>query len=173
MVKPRVSIKIIVFFALPTLLFIGLFVHLFIFRTAVVQGVSMSPTIKNEQVIIYNRLSYLFDRPHRGDVVVIDLDGETFIKRIIGLPDETLSYIDQQLYIDEIPYRQTFISDQRSYWTHNINSTYIPEGYFYVMGDNRRNSRDSRNSLGLIAKEDIIGRAELIIYPFNEWQVIY
>ena len=173
MTKPHFTKKQRIVLSVLTFFFIGLFIHLFIFRTAIVDGHSMAPTINDQQTIIYNRLSYLFDSPHRGDVVVIKRDDETYIKRIIGLPTETLSYENQQLYIDEIPYRQTFITNERSYWTHNIKPTYIPDHYYYVMGDNRQNSRDSRNSLGLISKDNIIGRAEIIVYPFDEWQVIY
>lgn len=171
--KPHLSAKKIVFLTGLTFLFIGVFIHFFIFRTAIVDGHSMTPTVNHNETIIYNRLSYLFDSPKRGDVVVIMRDDQTYIKRIIGLPNETLSYKDQQLYIDDIAYRQTFITNKSSFWTHDISPIYIPDNHYYVMGDNRPNSRDSRNSLGFILRDEVIGRAEIVIYPFDHWQVIY
>ncbi|PXW92652.1 signal peptidase I [Streptohalobacillus salinus] len=166
--------KVLSFFVLfITLVITMLFVRQYIFKTAIVDGKSMMPTVNDEQTILYNRLSYLFSEPTRGDVVVIEKENRTYIKRIIGLPQETIEVIDQQLYINQVPYQQAFITDAQSFWTHDIVETMIPKSYYYVMGDNRRNSRDTRNSLGFIHRDEIIGRAELIIYPISSWQVIY
>ncbi|WP_440895160.1 signal peptidase I [Amphibacillus sp. Q70] len=150
-----------------------LFIRLFIFSFAQIIGESMAPTIQNEQWIITNHLAYSLNEPERGDIVTIDYNGERYIKRIIGLPNETIEITDQQLYIDGIPYEQVFITDRNSFWTHDIPKTEIPNHSYYVLGDNRRISKDSRNALGFIAKSNIIGRAEFIIYPFSDWQVIY
>ncbi|SEN65638.1 signal peptidase I [Amphibacillus marinus] len=150
-----------------------LFFNYFIFTISNVTGDSMAPTILDNQWIITNRASYLFNQPKRGDIVVIELADKTYIKRVIGLPNETLNITDQQLIINDIPYSQTFLTDDRSFWTHDVPNTLIPDGHYYVIGDHRRLSRDSRNSLGFINQADIIGRAEFIVYPFSDWQVIY
>ncbi|MCZ0703949.1 signal peptidase I [Natronobacillus azotifigens] len=154
------------------ILIIYILMRSFVFSTAVVVGDSMFPTIKNNQKIITNTLIYSFNEPSRGEVIVIDRDEKVYIKRIIGLPGETISIINQQLYIDGIPYQQTFITDAQSFRTHDVNPIKIPDGYYYVIGDNRRNSRDSRNSLGFVSKKNIIGRAEFIIQPLVDWAVI-
>lgn len=145
----------------------------FIFSFAQVVGHSMMPTIKHEQWIVTNKLSYSFNEPRRGDIVLIDLNGSQYVKRIIGLPQETIEIKDQQLYIDGIPYAQRFITDSSTFWTHDIPKTKIPDQAYYVLGDNRINSNDSRYSLGFINVSDIIGRAEFIIYPLADWQVIH
>ncbi|MBM7540407.1 signal peptidase I [Amphibacillus cookii] len=153
--------------------FLIFIINKLIFTTSQVIGDSMSPTIEDKQWIITNRLSYTFNQPSRGDVIVIELENKTLIKRVIGLPNETIEIIDQQLYIDGIPYAQTFITDADSFRTHDVPATEIPDHTYYVIGDNRRMSRDSRNDLGFIDEADIVGRAEFIIYPFSDWQVIY
>lgn len=144
----------------------------FVFSTAVVVGDSMFPTIKNDQKIIMNKSSYAFHEPSRGDIVVINLDGKIYIKRIIGLSNETLTIYNQQLYIDNIAYQQTFITDISSFRTHDVETTHIPPGYYYVIGDNRHVSKDSRNSLGFIAEDDIVGQAIFIYKPFSAWKII-
>ncbi|HHU20710.1 MAG TPA: signal peptidase I [Bacilli bacterium] len=145
----------------------------FIFSIAQVVGHSMAPTVEHNQWIITNQLSYSFNEPRRGDVILIDHDGNHYIKRIIGLPNETIEMINQQLYIDGIPYSQRFITDRSSFWTHDIPKTTIPNHSYYVLGDNRIASNDSRYSLGFIEISDIVGRAEFIIYPLSDWKVIH
>ena len=145
----------------------------FIFSLAQVVGHSMMPTIKDEQWIVTNQLSYFFIEPRRGDVVLIEQNGAQYVKRVIGLPEETIEIKNQQLYIDGTPYAQRFITDSSSFWTHDIPEIKIPDQAYYVLGDNRINSNDSRYSLGFIKASDIVGRAEFIIYPFTDWQVIH
>lgn len=148
-------------------------INIYLFPFAQIVGDSMSPTIEDEQWLITNRLPYLFNEPKRGDIVTINYKGELYIKRIIGLPNESLEIIDQQLYINGVPYAQRFITNNRTFWTHDIANVNIPSDSYYVLGDNRLFSRDSRNELGFINKSDIIGRAEFIIYPVSNWEVIH
>jgi len=161
-------IKIILF----TLIII-LPLSLITFSFSQVIGESMAPTIKNNQWIIINHLAYTLHEPERGDVVTIEHDGELYIKRIIGLPNETIEIADQQLYIDGTPYEQVFITNMISFWTNDIPQTEIPDDSYYVLGDNRRVSRDSRHTLGFIDESNITGRAEFIIYPFSDLEIIY
>lgn len=133
----------------------------------------MAPTISENQVVLYNRLSYYFSDVSRGDVIIIERDDGVYIKRVVGLPNETLSFFEQQLIVDGFSYQQNFITDSPSFWTHDVDETVIPEDHYYVVGDNRRQSRDSRNSFGYVHSNNIIGRVELVIFPFNELKTIY
>lgn len=146
------------------------------FSLSQVVGMSMSPTVEHGQWIVTNHYAYQFDQPKRGDIVTIDYKGGTYIKRIIGLPNETIEIRNQQLYIDGMPYSQNFITNTVSFWTNDIKEIDIPDDSYYVLGDNRRISRDSREglySLGFIDQGHITGRAELIVYPFSDWQIIH
>ena len=145
---------------------------IYFFPLAQIIGSSMAPTIQNEQWVLTNRLAYVFNEPKRGEIVTINHDGEFYIKRIIGLPNEEIAINDQQLFIDGIPYSQRFITNAYHFWTHDIEAVTIPNHSYYVLGDNRRFSNDSRNELGFIDYENIIGRAEFIIFPFSNWQII-
>lgn len=147
-----------------------------LFRTFIatpvrVDGSSMDSTLKDGDILILNKLDSSYKR---FDVVVINvnIDGETskLVKRIIGLPGESIEYKDNELYIndevikDATPARTSDFTLKELY---NIEE--IPDDYYFVMGDNRGYSRDSRDyTVGLIKKENIIGTTTIRIYPFNK-----
>ncbi|SDB87012.1 signal peptidase I [Pelagirhabdus alkalitolerans] len=176
MLKSLRKAKISKTILLLTILFVLVSIRLFIFEPAQVVGHSMAPTIEDDQWILMNQLSFSKDKPNRGDVVVIDLSDQIYIKRVIALPNETIRIQDQQLFIDGLPYQQNFMTDDQRFWTHDIEQTHVPSEHYYVLGDNRKLSRDSRDSytsLGFIHESDILGKAQMVIYPFNEWKFIY
>ncbi|MBP2077935.1 signal peptidase I [Oceanobacillus polygoni] len=148
---------------------IALFLRTFIFATSIVEGESMDPTLEDGERVIFNKLIYILGEPDRGDVVIIQRPTKNYVKRIIGLPGETIEINGSDLIIDGKKYVQTFLSDDAQYKTGNIGPLTIPQNSYFVMGDNRAISKDSRNGLGFIQGEEIIGRSELIIYPFSEW----
>ncbi|WP_217585749.1 signal peptidase I [Lentibacillus saliphilus] len=148
---------------------IGLLLQTFVFATSVVEGESMDPTLKNGERVIFNKFIYLFDVPDRGDIVIIQHPTKNYVKRVIGLPGETIEMNDHMLYIDDEPLKQSFIEEEAINNTGNFGPIHIPEDSYFVMGDNRAKSRDSRNGLGLIKENDIIGRSEFIYYPFDQW----
>ena len=147
----------------------------FVGERTTVEGESMNPTLHNGESLWIDKITYRFSDPKRFDIVVFppkDNPDELYIKRVIGLPGETVR-IDEWgiIYINGEPLIE-------SYGTETIISPYDakddillgPDEYF-VLGDNRNNSTDSR-IIGSIKKQDIVGRAWLRMYPFNEFGLV-
>lgn len=142
-----------------------------------VSGHSMEPTLSDGDHLLIDKLSYRFRDPKRYDIIVFPYKHEKntyYIKRIMGLPGETLQVTDGYVYIDG----QKLDSD--IYGAEVIQSPHpseapvtLGEDEYFVMGDNRNHSSDSREpSVGVIKREDLIGRAFVRIYPFDEIGVI-
>lgn len=146
-------------------------IRTFIATPVIVSGSSMDPTLKNGQVLILNKLVKKYTR---DDIVVIDakINGkkERIVKRVIGLPGETLEYKDGFLYINGKRKHDDFVSLTRDFTLESATGKKkIPSGYYFVMGDNRRNSLDSRDSrVGLVKKSNIIGKPIIRIWPLNK-----
>ena len=148
---------------------IALLIKEYIFTPIRVNGTSMYPTLEDGDLMILNEIGYHLNGVKRFDIVVVKRDGERIIKRVIGLPGETVSYKDNILYINGEEIKEDFTHDI----THNfdiseIDVTVIPEGYYFVVGDNRGNSKDSR-VIGLVSKKEIKGKTSLIFYPFSKF----
>lgn len=148
---------------------IAFFLRSFVFVTSVVDGESMEPTLEDGEIVLFNKFTYLFNDPERGDIVIINRPQKNYVKRVIALPGETIEVRNQTLYIDGEEYEQSFIPDNIQNFTGQIGPIQVPENSFFVMGDNRKLSKDSRNGLGFISEENIVGRSEFIIFPFKEW----
>ncbi|MDQ0350427.1 signal peptidase I [Alkalibacillus filiformis] len=153
--------------AIVIALVIAFILRTFVFATSVVEGASMDPTLESGERVIFNKAVYIVDEPERGDIVIIQHPHKNYVKRVIGLPNETLEARDNVLYIDGEAVDEGYLTDHELEGTGNIDPIEIPDGQYYVMGDNREISKDSRNGLGLIEGEDIIGRSEVIIFPFS------
>lgn len=147
---------------------IALFIRSFIFATSIVEGESMDPTLEDGERVIFNKIIYLIDEPERGDIVIIQRPNKNYVKRIIGLPGETIEVNSGELFINNDKYAQTFLSEEAQRQTGTFGPITVPENSYFVMGDNRAISKDSRNGLGFILKGEIIGKSEVIIYPFSE-----
>lgn len=147
-----------------------------LFRTFIatpvrVDGSSMDSTLKHGDILILNKLDTNYER---FDVVVVNvtIDGRTskLVKRVIGLPGENIEYKENELYIngkviEDVSTERT--KDFSLKELYNVGS--IPDDYYFVMGDNRSNSRDSRDyTVGLIKKEDIVGTTTIRLFPFNK-----
>lgn len=132
---------------------------------------SMMPTINPHDHLIVNRIAYIYSNPKRGDIIVFKLNGDKLIKRVIGQPGDVVDIIENRVYIngkrlDENAYLGPF-ENTYLYAGSKVTFPYIvPENYYFVMGDNRKNSKDSR-VFGPIARETILARAGFRIYPFN------
>ncbi len=144
-------------------------VRLFVAQPFIVSGESMVPTFQNGQYLIVDEFSYHFEQPHRGDVIVFRYPRDTsqfFIKRIIGLPGETVHISETGVTIDKKDNSVLTIPD--SYVANHGNGgdqTYtVPDGDYFVMGDNRPESSDSR-VWGYLPKNDIVGRVFLRLLP--------
>lgn len=141
--------------------------RLFVFDVALVEGVSMEPTLQPMDSLISSKISYKLHDPQRFDIILLDAPDESglFIKRIVGLPNEHIQITDGQVFINGSMLNEDFL--QNVYTDGNIN-TVIPDGYYFVMGDNRPASHDSRAAdIGLIARDKIDGKAIFRFYPFS------
>ncbi|GGB53474.1 signal peptidase I [Virgibacillus dakarensis] len=148
---------------------LAFFLRTFVFATSIVEGESMEPTLENGERVVFNKFIYLFGEPARGDIVIIQRPIKNYVKRVIALPGETVKMQEHQLYINGEKYEDTFVSQEAINHTGNFGPVQVPEDCYFVMGDNRAISKDSRNGLGFINKDTIIGKSEFIIYPFEEW----
>lgn len=159
------SLKLII------VIIIILFLMLYVVSVTQVVGSSMSPTLKDEEVLILNKFQYRFFDIKRGDIVSLDYeDTKYLIKRIIGLPGETVKIANNQLYINDKIYEEEYLANDLNYDDFSLADlgySKIPEDMYLVLGDNRENSLDSRE-IGLIKKEDINGKISLRIWPLNK-----
>lgn len=141
-----------------------------------VVGPSMSDTLNNNDIVLLDKISYRFTDIKRGDVVSLYYaDTKYLIKRVIGLPGEYVEFQDNKLYIDnkymEEDYVEDVITDDFS--LSELGYDEIPEDMYLVLGDNREDSLDSRDaSVGLIPKEDIIGKVRIRIWPLNKIGIV-
>ena len=135
-----------------------------------VDGFSMNPTLQNGEYILVNRLAYKTGQPNRGDIIVFRLPGDEtqdLIKRVIGLPGDTVHVSDGVVTINGARLEEPYIAQDPLYfgeWT-------IPEDYLFVLGDNRNDSRDS-HQWGLLPLENVIGKSVLIYWPPDDWKII-
>ena len=135
-----------------------------------VDGFSMVPTLQDGEYILVSKLSYKTGTPARGDIIVFALptdQRQDLIKRVIGLPGETISIHDGIVKVNGIPLTEPYIAQQPLY---NDERT-VPDGQLYVLGDNRNDSKDS-HQWGLLPMENVIGKAILIYWPPPVWKII-
>lgn len=151
-------------------------------QRTVVDGRSMYPVLKDKDNIIVEKLSYRFGEIKRYDVIVfnyydpIKRTESYYIKRVIGLPGETIVIKDSLVYLIDEEGNEIFLNEDYGYYEDALPmQAYlaavpikIPEGQYFVLGDNRNRSYDSRQ-IGLIKKEDILGKAWFKFFPFTSF----
>ena len=139
------------------------------FQVARVEGQSMAPTLEDQDRLIVNKLHYRLDAPAVGDIVMLyyPRDPEkSFVKRVIGEPGDTIRVDDGRVFRNDVPMRDDFVAEE--YRSHdNWGPEVIPEGYYFVMGDHRNNSSDSR-LWGFVPKKYIIGKVQLRWWPIKQ-----
>jgi len=135
-----------------------------------VDGMSMEPTLHNGEYILVNKAAYIFHPPQRGDVIVFEYPGDPrvdYIKRIIAIPGDTISVVGTRVTVDDVTLNEPYINpNDISNPFRPVHEVVGPNEYF-VMGDNRGNSSDSRQ-WGFVPQQNIIGEATFVYYPFNE-----
>ena len=154
---------------LPYIIIIAvvLFIKAFIVTPIKVNGESMYPTLEEGDIMILNKTAYYFNKPKRFDIVVVDMPDEYLIKRVIGLPGEHIEYKNNTLYVDGKKIEENFKHGKTDDFNiKELGSDTVPSGYYLVLGDNRGNSLDSRE-LGFMKEEQLLGRTNLIILPFD------
>jgi signal peptidase I len=136
------------------------------FQVARVEGQSMAPTLEDQDRLIVNKLAYRMGEPRRGDIVMlyypIDPD-KSFVKRVIGEEGDQVRIVDGRVFVNDVPMQDDFVAPE--YRSHDdFGPSVIPEGYYFVLGDHRNNSSDSRH-WGFVPKKYIIGKVQLRWWP--------
>ena len=137
---------------------IVIIIRTFIVTPVIVSGSSMASTLHDGEILLLKKYDKKYER---NEIIVFDYQGSKLVKRIIGLPGETVEYESGKLYINGVETEEMFSSITNDYY-----KTTIPEGYYFVLGDNRNNSTDSR-IIGLISEEQISGTTSFSLWPFK------
>jgi signal peptidase I len=138
----------------------------FLFQVAVVEGQAMAPTLEDQDRLIVNKLVYRLAAPRRGDIVMhyypLNPD-KTFVKRVIAQEGDTVRIVDGRAYVNDVPLRDDYVpAEFRGH--DNWGPQVVAQGYYFVMGDHRNNSSDSRH-WGLVPKKYITGKVQLRWWP--------
>ena len=163
------NVSFLLYIALVVL--IALTVRSFIAEPTRVDGDSMIPTLVHNEDMFVEKMSYWFEDPMRGDIIICFYPGytESCVKRVIGLPGETVEVKEGKFWINGVAL------DESPYWNGEIvgdmDPVTIPARHVFVAGDNRNGSKDSRNpSVGPIPYAKVVGRVIGVVYPFNEME---
>lgn len=162
-------------------LMVAFVIKQFLFTPVLVKCASMMPTFEDQDRVIVNKIGPKLSSFDRFDVIVAEVDNEeNYIKRIIGLPGDNIEYKEDQLYINGEQFDEPYLNQYKNELTDTgtltedftlaqyLGETTVPEGHYFVLGDNRRVSLDSRNiSVGFIPEEKIIGTTNVIYWPFD------
>ncbi len=146
---------------------LAMLIRYFVVEIFLVDGDSMYPTLSDSERLVVNKFVYRFNDPERQDIVVFEYsDDKDFIKRVIGLPGEEVKISNGKIYIDgqhlEEDYQVKHINDE-------FGPKDIPEDHYFVLGDNRNNSMDSRSpSVGPVNEEQIKGKAFFVFWPLDQ-----
>ena len=175
--EPKKSIKreifewIMVFVVAAALAFV---VRTFIFEPVRVDGSSMLNTLTDSEFMIATKFDYLFSDPERFDIVICNYpntsDGMYRVKRVIGLPDETIELRAGELFVDGKHIEQNFnMTPNEAYFGPYT----VPPGHYFVVGDNRNNSKDSRSAMvGPLSRDEIKGHVRAVVFPFGRMRLM-
>lgn len=141
-----------------------------------VNGSSMNPTLEDGDNLIVDKISYRFAHPKRFDIIVFPYryqEKTYYIKRIMGMPGETVQIVDGMLYIDGEMLDETYGKEVMQYAGIASEEITLGEDEYFVLGDNRNNSSDSRDpSVGIIHRDQMIGKAFIRIWPLNKFGIL-
>ena len=175
--EPKKSLKreifewIMVFVVAAAMAFV---VRTFIFEPVRVDGSSMLNTLTDSEFMIATKFDYLLGDPERFDIVICNYpntsDGMYRVKRVIGMPGETMELRAGELYIDGQHMEQNFdMTENETYFGPYT----VPEGHYFVLGDNRNNSKDSRSVMvGPLERDMIKGHVRAVVFPFNKMRLM-
>lgn len=163
-------------------LLLAFVIRYFLFAPIVVDGQSMMPTLQNSDRLIVNKIGYTISEPERFDIIVFHATSEKdYIKRVIGLPGDSIAYENDDLYLNgefvEELYLEKYQNDAYSLpFTGDFTLAdftgvdVVPEGHLFVLGDNRQHSKDSRH-IGFIPYDSVVGSANVVFWPFSEIRI--
>lgn len=138
-----------------------------------VDGTSMEPGLHNKELVLVDKWSYIFRPPSRGDVIVFvapPQPSQDYIKRIIGIPGDVITIDDTVVTVDGVTLKEFYVDPKRQgnpTLGKQIKNVIIPPDHYFVLGDNRAGSSDSRE-WGFVPRQNIIGRAALVYWPLRE-----
>lgn len=171
--KPFKPLKSFFMYVLMVILIFTIF-NICIFN-ANIPSSSMEDTIQKGDRIFASRITYLFDDVQRGDIVIFNSKEENkyLVKRVIGLPGDNISITDGKIFVNGDMLKETYTKGTTSEGNLKDENIVVPEGKYFLLGDNRENSRDSRYWVNpFIDREDIIARVFFRYFPFNNMGTI-
>lgn len=161
-------------------------IRFFLFNPIAVDGASMMPTLEDGDKVVINKIGPKLADYDRFDVIVFETnEGEKYIKRIIGVPGDHIKYENDSLFINDKHYEEAYLEDYKQELIGSgtltedftledyLGEIKVPDDHYFVLGDNRQRSKDSRNQLvGFVPKEKVLGAAQVVYFPFNHFKVI-
>ncbi|MCD8502732.1 MAG: signal peptidase I [Bacillaceae bacterium] len=168
--------------AIAIALLLAFIIRYFLFAPILVDGDSMMPTLNDRDKLIVNKIGYKIGQPDRFDIVVFHATSEKdYIKRVIGLPGDSISYVDDILYINGEAIDEPYLQEYKNSTTHlplTENFTLkevtgydvVPDHHIFVLGDNRQFSRDSRH-INVIPYKEVVGNARFVFWPLTEIRI--
>ena len=149
---------------------LALLIRTVLFEPVRVIGHSMLDTLQDGEVMFVTKLDYLTGDPQRFDVVICHYPNRTenFVKRVVGLPGDTLAVTEGKLYVNGEEISESYITYPPRYTLPELT---VPEGQYFVLGDNRANSNDS-HLLGPLKRSQIVGHVRAVVFPFSKWRGI-
>jgi signal peptidase I len=156
-------------FAVGVALIVYFILSSYVIRIASVDGNSMEPTLIHRDLVILSKISYIAGEPRPGDIVAFpykENPSEYYIKRIVGLPGDVIDIDGRMFYINGEPLEDDFSSEPIIAGGDAGFPLTVPDGYYFVLGDNRNSSKDSRySSVGCIPKKEMVGKVVLRFWP--------
>lgn len=161
-------------------LLIAMVVRTYIFEPVRVDGHSMDFTLADGEIMLVTKFDYLSGTPERFDVVICHYPGRTqknllgmeeplnFVKRVVGLPGDTVEVSGGFLYVNGEKYEEPYITNRPNY---SMKPYTVPEGMYFVLGDNRSNSNDS-HLIGPITQDMVVGHVRQIMWPLSSWREV-
>jgi signal peptidase I len=169
--------------AVAVALVLAIVIRYFFFAPIVVDGLSMMPTLEHNDRMIVNKIGYNISEPDRFDIIVFHApQNKDYIKRVVGLPGDSIHYENDMLYINDEAYEEPYLDEfkeetENKPLTRNFDLNdvtgyeTIPEGHVFVLGDNRQHSKDSRH-IGVIPYDEVVGKANFVFWPVQEVRLV-
>ena len=152
---------------LAVIVILGFIVRTFVAVPVVVAGQSMADTYNDGDIVLVTRFDYLFGTPERGDVVLCEVDGRDgmYVKRVVGLPGDYVEITNGMISINGEPLHETYVT----YASSETMSVQLNKDQYMVLGDNRADSYDSRETdIGMLSADDFVGKVRMGIWPLGK-----